>query len=68
MASRQMTMEMLLRDRGARWCTAAGVGVVWLTAAWGEPVVLALLAVPAAIWWLLQRRPAPDESELTDLL
>jgi hypothetical protein len=61
-------METALKDRNALWCAAAGVGLLWLAAAWGEPAVLLALLVPAAVWWLLQRRPAPDESEITDLL
>jgi hypothetical protein len=61
-------VEQLLADKTLRWFAAGGIAILWLAAAWGEPAVLLLLALPAALWWLWQKRPEPDESELTDLL
>jgi hypothetical protein len=61
-------LDVLVKIPAFRWFAGLGIAIVWLSAAWGEPAVLALLAIPGALWWLWQKRPLPDESELTDLL
>ena len=60
--------ELLLDDPRVRWSAVAAVAIVWLTAAWGEVAVLALLGVPGSIVWLARKHPLRDEPELNDLL
>jgi hypothetical protein len=59
-------VELVLNDRLLRWSAIASIALVWLAAAWTEPLALLALALLLGSVYVVYRRRGPVEPDDDD--